>query len=255
MLEHADRDDPVERPLDVAIVDQLELDPVRHPRRLGPLPSDRQLLLRQGDPEHVDVRDAVQIQSQAAPAAAEIEHPLARLQQQLRGDMRLLVELGLLDAVRRIGEVGAAVLHVRVEEEPVEVVADVVMMDDVALRAGLPVQHLQAMTELAALLQEAAAAVPLLPAQVAADQPDQVDDLALLEDDPVVHPGFGRAERRIARDLEGDPGVPDPDRDRIQLGIGGAVMVGRSGRIDDGQLAPDDELGQHLVENPHGRAP
>jgi hypothetical protein len=36
MLEHADRDDPVELAVERAIVDQLELHPVGHARLLGP---------------------------------------------------------------------------------------------------------------------------------------------------------------------------------------------------------------------------
>src|SRR3712207_8791951 len=46
----------------------------------------------------------------------------------------LFRSLRLLDAVRGIGEIAAAILHVRIEEETVEVVADVVMMLDVLQR-------------------------------------------------------------------------------------------------------------------------
>ncbi len=46
MLEHADRDDPVELLLDMAVVDQLELHLVGDAGRSGALASDLQLLLR-----------------------------------------------------------------------------------------------------------------------------------------------------------------------------------------------------------------
>ena len=49
--------------------------------------------------------------------------------------MRLLVELGLFKAVFRIGEVGAAVLFVLIEEEFVEIVLEIIMMSDVAPRS------------------------------------------------------------------------------------------------------------------------
>ena len=74
----------------------------------------------------------VQVERRPAPAAADVEHALAGLQIELGGDMRLLVGLGLFEAVGGIGEVGAAVLPVVVEEEVVELVADVVMVGDVA---------------------------------------------------------------------------------------------------------------------------
>ena len=45
MLEHADRDDPVELPVDVAIVDQLELDLVGDARPRRALARDLDLLL------------------------------------------------------------------------------------------------------------------------------------------------------------------------------------------------------------------
>jgi hypothetical protein len=50
--------------------------------------------------------------------------------------MRFLVCLRLLEAVGRIGEVRAAVLHVGIEEDFVELVAEVVMVGDVAPRAA-----------------------------------------------------------------------------------------------------------------------
>ena len=53
--------------------------------------------------------------------------------------MRLLVGLRLLEAVGRVGEISAAILQVVVEEELVELVAEVVVMGDVAPRAGRPV--------------------------------------------------------------------------------------------------------------------
>jgi hypothetical protein len=66
--------------------------------------------------------------------------PLPWPQRQLGRNVGLLVELRLLQAVARVGEVGAAVLQVRVEEEPVEIVAEIIMVRDVAARAALPVE-------------------------------------------------------------------------------------------------------------------
>ena len=80
--------------------------------------------------------DAVEVQRGPAPAAADVEDVLARLQMQLGGDMRLFVGLRLLQAVGRLGEIGAAVLQVVVEEEAVEVVADVVMVGDICARVA-----------------------------------------------------------------------------------------------------------------------
>src|SRR5688572_12877845 len=76
---------------------------------LGALAGDLELLLGQSDAEHVDFGDAVQVERRAAPAAADVEHPLPRTEAELGGDVRLLVGLRLLEAVPRAGEIGAAV--------------------------------------------------------------------------------------------------------------------------------------------------
>ena len=104
---------------------------VRYTRRRGPLPSNLELVSGQGHPEHVDLCHLVHEQRHPAPAAADVEHPLARLEVELGGDMRFLVGLRLLKAVPRIGEIGTAVLLVVVEEEFVELVLEVVMVRDV----------------------------------------------------------------------------------------------------------------------------
>ena len=122
MLEHPDRHDPVEGAGDRTIVDQFEPDMIGDPSLLGSPARDLQLLFRQRDSGDVDSGDLVQIDRRPAPAAADVEHPLAGLQVQLGGDMRLLVGLGLLQAVSGIGEVSAAILPVVVEEELVQFV-------------------------------------------------------------------------------------------------------------------------------------
>jgi hypothetical protein len=97
------------------------------------------LVGRERDAEHVDVVMAVQIEREAAPAAADVEHLHARLEVQLGGDVRLLVELGLLEAVRRVAIIGAGILPVLVEEQLVEPPGEVVGMLGIAPRAALPV--------------------------------------------------------------------------------------------------------------------
>ncbi len=121
-------------PLNVAIVDELELDTVGDTGFLGAARGDLELLFRQRDAQHVHIRHTIEIERHAAPAAADVEHLLAGLQGELGGDVRFLVELGLFQADRlRIGEIGAAILPVRVEEEIVEIVRQIIMMRDIGL--------------------------------------------------------------------------------------------------------------------------
>ena len=120
MLDQADAGDPVERALDLAIILELELHPVGDAGLGGALVGEGDLVGRERDAEHVDVVMAVQVEREPAPAAADVEHLHARLEVQLAGDVRLLVELGLLEAVRGVEIVGAGILPVLVEEQLVE---------------------------------------------------------------------------------------------------------------------------------------
>ena len=74
MLEHADRDDPVESAGERAIVDQLELHAIGDAGLVGAAARDLELFLAERDAEHVDVGDAIQVERHAAPAAADVEN-------------------------------------------------------------------------------------------------------------------------------------------------------------------------------------
>jgi hypothetical protein len=102
--------------------------------------------------------------------------------------------------------------------------------------------------QLAGLLEEFVRAVPFLPAAVAADQLDEIDDLALLEDQPVLHPGVDRPHGRVAGDLKRDLAVRHPHRHGLQPREGRAEAARLPVVIDYRELAFGDELAQHLVE-------
>ena len=68
MLEHADRDDPVERPLDLAIVLHAEADAMGKAALLGAPVGDAPLLLGQRDAGDVDIEILGEIEPEAAPA-------------------------------------------------------------------------------------------------------------------------------------------------------------------------------------------
>ena len=93
MLEHADRDDAVERPVDVAIVLQLEARALGQALFRGALVGDGVLLLRQRDAGHVGAGDLGEIEPKAAPAAADVEHAqvaIARASSSLAARWRFL---------------------------------------------------------------------------------------------------------------------------------------------------------------------
>ncbi len=131
VLGQPDRGDRVEVALlDVAVVHVPDLGEVVEPLLLDPLLRPRRLLAREGDAERVHAVLAGGVADHAAPAAAEVEQPLARLQVELAGDEVVLLELRLLER-RGLGrEDRAGVGHRGAEDQLVEAVGDVVVVVD-----------------------------------------------------------------------------------------------------------------------------
>src|SRR5205814_1283975 len=92
MLEHADRDDTVERPGDMAIVLEEEADAIAQSLLGRAAIGDRELLIRKRDPRHVDLGVLGEIEAEAAPARADVEDALAGLEGEFRREMPLLGE-------------------------------------------------------------------------------------------------------------------------------------------------------------------
>ena len=76
-----------------------------------------------------------EIERKAAPSAADIENTLTRLNEELGGDMALLGELRIGQALAWPLEIGAGVLPVGIEEEIIEAAVEIVVVRDVALGA------------------------------------------------------------------------------------------------------------------------
>ena len=248
MLDHADADHPIKRALDVAVVGQLELDLVGHARSLRPLVRELDLIGCERNAQYLAAEMAVEIESEPAPAAADIEQAHARLQPQLGGDQGLLVDLRAFQRVRRILEIGHGILPVLVEEQLVELAGQVIVMDHVL--AGLdPQVDLVGLGEdpVDPALQGIWRADPAATVGIHHHQQDHVADIVRrLHHQPPVHIGFARTDPGIPGDMQGRALVGKADRHRI----GGKVPIAIFAAIviDDAQLAFLDQRGKHLVE-------
>src|SRR6266478_4333349 len=134
MLEHADRDNTVEGAAHVAIVERLEGGGACELAFLGALARDCELLLRKRDARGPGAADLRGIERKPAPTAADVKKPMPVFEEQLRGEVPLLGELGVVEAVSCGFEIGAAVLAVGVKEERIEAAVEVVVVGDVAPR-------------------------------------------------------------------------------------------------------------------------
>src|SRR5450631_3522414 len=131
MLEHADRYDAVEWPLDVAIVLQAEVDVAVAAQLLRTLRCDRLLLPRKRDAGNFSSGGLGKIKPQTAKAATDIQRLMSLVDQQFGGDMALLGELRLLQALAGPLEIGAGILPIRVQKEIGKPMVQIVMACDI----------------------------------------------------------------------------------------------------------------------------
>src|SRR6202166_2785273 len=143
MLEHADRYDAVEAAIGIAIVDQVESGIPRKPALDRPVLGALVLLLRQRDTGHLRAGNFRKIERQTAPAAADIEHLGPGLDAELRREMALLGQLRVVERLILRLEIGAAILLVAVEEQPVKPAVEVVVMRNVVARTRSRIELLQ----------------------------------------------------------------------------------------------------------------
>ena len=104
-----------------------------------------------------------------------------------------------------------------------------------------------------------AAADALFPAGIAADEHYEIEDVALLDAYPVVHPRLDHADRRIAHDLQSGAVVHQPDGYRLQFGIRRAIAMAAEdiGLADPAalQLAVAARDAFHMLGAPEGYLP
>ncbi len=146
---------------------------------------------------------------QTAPAAADVEQGLAGLETELPADEVQLAGLSVLQRLVRVGVTGAGVDHLRVQEEAVEVVADIIVEgDEVLVRAGGLVLTLAGLAGgvIGSVADGARAARQQEGDQRARDQPlvdpaRQVDGAAMV---PAIGGFHGRAalDAHVARGVE-----------------------------------------------------
>src|SRR5262249_33477080 len=104
MLEHADRDDAVVAAGLLAIVAGGEARALGATDRRGAVVRNIELLARQRDAGDVRLADGGEIEPKPAPARTDVEDLHAGPEQQLRGEMTLLVVLRLVERLVVVGE-------------------------------------------------------------------------------------------------------------------------------------------------------
>ncbi len=199
--------------------------------------------------------DAVVIRAQerrqTAPAAADIQHLLARAQGQLGRDMPHFRHLRLGDGLLAGFEIGAGILHGRVEEQAEELVRQIVVELHVAPRPvdGSDLDH--PVDDRGGGLAQLVEENRKVAVRHAAHQHGQhLAQIAFLDFEIAVHVAFGQEEARRHEQLGQvfpafDP-HHHPGRRRSRDAIGNAVRADQNDRsgLDD---ASKQTAEQHLA--------
>jgi hypothetical protein len=204
------------------------------------------LLLRQGDADDLGAAGFCQIKRKAAPAGADIEHPHAGLDGELRGEVALLGVLGVLErAVRRL-EIGAGILPVAIEEELVDAPVDVVVMRHVAAGEANRVALVQPAQRHANLERDLHPEGRFDRRCIAEHQRQEIIDRALLDRQAAIHVGFADREVGVEHQPERGLAVAHPDDDLLA----GAVAEGElpAIRLPNRQVPALDNMGEHPAQ-------
>ncbi len=248
MLEHTDRHDAVVATVLVPVVLEPEADALGESGLVGAAVRVAMLLRRERHAGDVHFGRGCEMERKAAPARSDVEHALARSQQELGRDMPHLPLLGLLQRVVGRRVVGAGILTAGVEEEPVEFVRQIVMVRDIGTgdRDGIVLR--EPPHEPAAQRPHAAHQVGAAPAEIGEAKIQQIVDAATLEEDGAVHIALAEREVRVADQAPDRRRVGDPHRDR---GVAAAEAVGAMVGGDNGQRALADDPAQQAAEQEH----
>ncbi len=220
---------------------------------LGALAADAELFGRDVDGGDVRAGRLRDMEGESAPAAADLGDGHAGLEGELGGGVDELLLLRLFErVVLGIGDIGAGVLHVPVEEEAVDVRRDVVMRAGVlrggADRIGL-VPAAQPAPELA---QRALRAVARQAGTVHRKQQDEVAHRrAVLEGEGAVHVGFGCVELGVQEQLALERAVMDARGDGRARPLA-AEHMHQPARVIEAERAVPDELLEQVRQQSHG---
>ena len=214
MLEHADRDDAVEAAGHVAIILQEEADLSLQSALGRALLRDRELLGRERHAGHRHAEGLGEVDGEAAIARADVEHAHARLEEELRREVLLLPQLGLVEAHLRRLEIGAGILEVRVEEERVEPPVEVVVVRGIVAGAGLRVRDMHVPGQAAEAGEQVGEPARPRVLFVRQDEREEIVERPVLDDEAAVHERFAELHLRVEDDgaLDGGRGEADSAR-------------------------------------------
>jgi hypothetical protein len=166
--------------------------------------------------------------------------------------MPLLGQLGIVERLIRLLEIGAAVLPVRIEKQCVKALVQIVVMRHIVARAAARIELREPPPEVAQQPLRARPERRLAAVFLRHRKREEVRDRALLDHQRAVHVGFADGELGIGQNRPFGRRMSKPGRDRCSGAV--AEFQGRSARGRQPQrsasdVRPQDNL-QHTIHRP-----
>ncbi len=234
-------------PVDVAIVGQGDLDLVLEARARDPRRGKALLFLRQGDAGDVATIVRRRELGEAAPAAADLQQPVAGLQVQAVGHAAIFRQLAVGQLLMRLGKDRRGIGHGGVEPQAIEIVAQIVMVRDVAARSGPRVGPQQVPQPMPGAHDCEAAQRLRHGGLVARRQFDQRRQIRAV---PVARQvGFGEPDIAAGEKAAHGARSFDP-QGRMRPRLGGGEGLGSAIGADQSEL-PDHQMANRARQRPH----
>jgi len=188
---------------------------------------------------------------QPSPTRPYVEHTVAGSEQELGGEVALLLLLTLLERLLSGHEVTAGVLAVSVEEEFVEAVGKIVVMGHIPARAGGMVVLVNPPHERPEPFGQTPQRVgERLQSQRSEDKIQKVPERPLLDGEALLHEGLPGLELGIEQQPPSGSPVVDADGDARPPPIPVGLRIPFP--IDDPERSVPDELPEERIEHAAG---
>ena len=215
MLHHANRNHPVEAAFQRAIVEFAELDQTLDAGGRGVLARDTELLGRDVDRGHPRPGCGGDVDGEGAPAGADLGHRHAGRRPQLGCRTLQLLQLRLFQCIGgRVFEDRAGIVQAVVEEQPIELGRDVVMVAGVGRRDRRGIRLVPAPRGAPQPSQQRLTGMRREAAAIDREQLHEAADIrAVLECECAVHVGFAGVQLGVQEQLGVKPGIVQADGD------------------------------------------
>jgi hypothetical protein len=168
-----------------------------------------------------------EIESKSTPPTAYIEDVMTSLQEKLRGDVALLGQLGIVEGLIGVIEVGAGVLPVGIQKKIVEASVEIVVMANVARGAPSCISLMKRSKRLANPLVHSCRPWWGLPREIRGDKRKKIMDASTRDHHAGFHVELAQGKGGIEQEPPLGSVIHKSDSNRITCAVANGEMATR----------------------------